>query len=382
MQRIGYGKLLVMIVCVSLLLVTFMEIHEARAPGDATIFIDPGLIRVYPGNNFTITINVTNVDSLGAWQVVLKYNQTVMNVTAMWVPTENVFGDPAVYPQQSVVPIYGVDYLDHQGYVGFGNSRFSGEVSVSSGVLCMANCTALGEGGTTLLIATRGTPVFVSPNQADAFASFLGTWSDQYQAYVDIPQPLRAKSAVMTSGGGATKPIAAFTATPTLPERAGHLILDGHRPIGDTMFSQAYKTYPVTFNASSSLGMLTLENGTKELSNAGISEYQWDFGDGSNATTDNPIITHTFGNTGNWHVTLWVEDKETPRAKSDTVEMIMVVGLVLDVFNWMPFIYAVFALIVAAVVFYVYRETRRYLRVRRELRARRLSSKRLSQPSQ
>lgn len=382
MQRISYGKLVVMIVCASLILAMFIEIHETKAPGDATIFIDPGLIQVSPGENFTITINTTNVDSIGAWQLVLKYNQTVMNVTAMWVPIDNVFGDPAVYQQQSVQAIYGQDYYDHQGYVGFGNSRFVGEVPVSNGILCMANCTALGEGATTILVATRSDPVFVSPNQADAFASFLGTWDDNKQQYVDISQPLRAKSAVLAIGGAATKPLATFTATATLPEKAGHLILDGHRPIGDTAFSQAYKSYPVTFNASSSIGLLIMENGTKVLNNAGIARYYWVFGDGSNATTDNPIIVHTFGNTGNWHVSLSVEDKETPPAASDTVEMIMVVGLVLDVFNWTPFVYTLFALIAAAIVFLVFRETRRYLQTRKELRARRLTGKQLSPPVQ
>jgi PKD repeat protein len=381
MQRISHGKIIVAMICASLLLATFIGTHETRAENEATLLIDPGLIQVSPGDNFTLTINATNVATMGEWQVVLKYNQTVMNVTAMWVPTDNVFGDPAVYQQQTVQPDYGVDFEDGMGYAGFGNSRYVGEVSVSNGILCMVNCTALDEGASTIQLATKSNPVTKSAFSS-GFASFLATWSDQYQEYRDIPQPLSVKSAAMTSGNAVSKPIATFVATPTLPESTGHLILNGHAPIGDTGYSQGYETYPVTFNASSSIGTLTLDNGTKVLSNAGISEYHWDFGDGTNVTTNNPIIVHTYGETGDYDVTLWVEDKETPPTASDATELIMVIGLVLDYFNWTPFLYTVFALIAALIVFITYREIRGYLRTKRELRARRLTSKRPSPPMQ
>lgn len=368
-------------ICASLLLMPFIGICEIRAENEATMLIDPSLIRVSPGGNFTLAINATNVASMGAWQVVLKFNLTVMNVTAMWVPTDNIFGDPAVYQQQTVAPDYGVDFGDGMGYAGFGNSRYVGEVSVSNGVLCMVNCTALNDGASTIQIATRSNPVIQSAFSS-GFASFLATWIDQYQEYRDIPQILSVKSAVMTCGNVASKPIATFVAAPTLPETAGHLVLKGHTPIGDVGYAQAYKTFPVNFNASSSIGTMTLENGTKVLSNAGISAYYWTFGDGTNATTDNPIISHTYNETGSFTVTMWIEDKETPPAASDTTKLIMVVGLVLDYFNWTPFLYTIFALIAALIVFITYREIRGYLRTKRELRARRLTSKRVSPPSQ
>lgn len=377
MQRISQGKIAVVMICASLLLATSIGIHETRAENEATILIDPSFIQVSPGDNFTLTINATNVATIGAWQVVLKFNLTVMNVTEMWVPTDNAFGDPAVYQQQTVAPDYGVDFTDGMGYAGFGNSRYVGEVSVTNGILCMVNCTALNEGATTIQLATRSNPVTKSAFSS-GFASFLATWSDQYQEYRDIPQTLLVKSTVLTSGNVASKPIAVFAATPTLPESTGHLILKGHTPIGETGYSQGYTTYPVTFNASNSIGMLTLENGTKVLSHDGISKYHWNFGDGTNVTTDNPIINYTYSETGNYHATLSVEDKETPPATSDNTELIMVVGLVLDYFNWTPFLYTIFALIAALIVFIAYREIRGYLSTKRELRERRLTSKRPS----
>jgi hypothetical protein len=319
---------------------------------------------------------------MGEWQIVLKYNLTVMNVTSMWVPTENVFGDPAVYQQQSVQPDYGVDVMDLLGYVGFGNARFSGEVSVSNGILCKANCTVLGEGQTTILIATKSTPAYKSIKQSDAFASFLGTWSDQYQQYVDIPQPLRTESAIMTSGATLSRPIAVLKATPTRVDKAKYIVLDGHPPAGDTQFVQAYKTYPVTFNASESYGMLVLNNGTKVISNAAIGKYHWDFGDGTNTTTDEPMIVHTYAAVGPLKASLWIEDKNAPPSNSETVTINLVIGLVLESFNWTPFVYVIIAIVAAGAAFYVFRETRRYLRARRELRARRLTSKRLPPTSQ
>jgi hypothetical protein len=377
MQKTSHKKIVAAVICASLLLILLVGIHEIGAENEATILIDPERIRASLGENFTLTINATNVASLGAWQVVFKFNQTVMNVTGMWVPTDNVFGDPATYQQQTVAPDYGVDFADGMGYAGFGNSRYVGEVSVLNGVLCKVNCTALSEGATTIQIATRSNPVTKSAFSS-GFTSFLATWSDQYQEFRDIPQTLSVKSAVMTCGNVASKPIAIFAAVPTLPERTGHLVLSGHVPIGETGYAQAYKTFPVTFNASSSIGTLTLENGTKVLNNSGISQYHWIFGDTTNATTDTPIISHTYDGTGSFTVTLWVEDRETPPATSDVTELIMVVGLVVDYFNWTPFLYTIFALIAVLIVFIAYREIRGYLRAKKDLRARRITSKRPS----
>jgi hypothetical protein len=374
MQRNNREKILVSIICGVLLLATLAEVHETRGEGQSSMFIDPAVIQVSPGDNFTITVKASDVDSMGAWQVALKYNLTVMNITALWIPDENVFGDPNVNQQQRVEPSYGVDYLDGLGYVLFGNSVFFGEVSVSSGLLCMANCTALSPGSTTILIATKSNPAHLGPSAGQMF-SFLGTWSDQYQTYVDIP--MSERSGIMINGGVAARPIAMFTITPTSPEKVSRVLIGGHAPI-EGEYWQAYKGYSVTFNASSSIGRLTLDNGTTVATTYGISEYFWDFDDGTNATTDNPIIEHTYWTVGTYYVKLRVKDKETPPAESETIQKTLLVGLVLDIFDWSPLVYLVLAIAVVAAAFYVFKGTRSYLRRRKELETRRLMLKRSS----
>jgi hypothetical protein len=74
-------------------------------------------------------------------------------------------------------------------------------------------------------------------------------------------------------------------------------------------------------------------------------EYHWNFGDANQLTTSDPIINYTYEETGSFTVTLWVEDKETPPTASDSTQLIVVVGLVLDYFNWTPFLYAIFGTI-------------------------------------
>ncbi|WP_048057938.1 PIP-CTERM sorting domain-containing protein [Methanothermococcus okinawensis] len=70
-------------------------------------------------------------------------------------------------------------------------------------------------------------------------------------------------------------------------------------PVADFTYSPTYPKVnkQVIFNALSSYD--------KE---SGIN-YSWDFGDGFNANTTNPIITHTYNNPGNYTVTLTVHDE-------------------------------------------------------------------------
>jgi hypothetical protein len=184
------------------------------------------------------------------------------------------------------------------------------------------------------------------------------------------------------SGGGLSKPIAVFTVDPEVPDRKDRLVLPGHKPIGDTDFAQAYKFLPVLFNASTSLGLLTLPNGTRVLSNSAITTYYWDFGDGENATTNTSIIEHTYLNTGNWVVKLSVEDKSVPPQTSETATKLMVIGLVLEYYDWTPVVYTVIGLIGVLIAFLLFREIRGYMRSKRMMSARRLASKRPPPSSQ
>jgi hypothetical protein len=178
----------------------------------------------------------------------------------------------------------------------------------------------------------------------------------------------------MIVGGGASKPIALFTAAGEVPQGSGNLVLPGHPPVGDFLYAQAYRDYVVTFNASASLGVITLENGTRVIGVAAIGKYKWDFGDGNITSTNNPVIMHTYYDTGSFMAKLTVEDLENPPATSDQVQLTIVVGLVLTRLDWTPFIYAVFAIIIVGVVFYAAKEVKSYNKHRRELKERKLLS--------
>lgn len=189
------------ILCAILIPAMFVVIDHATASGDAWIIMDPQLIHVHVGENFTITVNATNVDSMGLWNVVLKYNVTVMNVTEIWIPTGSVFGDPAVYQQFRAGPHYGKDFFDQLGYVDYGIAVYWGDVSVTNGILFKANCTALGEGTTTIQIATKTSPACDGPLPRLGWYSSLCVWDPNIGSgeYCEIIQPLRVKNAVMTT---------------------------------------------------------------------------------------------------------------------------------------------------------------------------------------
>ncbi len=364
MQNTNCGKLVALMICVSFLLAFGAQANQARAAGETKIIIDPELIQVSSGDNFTIVINATNIEVLSTWQLTLKYNASVMNVTAMWVPAGiSVFGSATQIPVQ---PDLGIDLLDSMGYVNYGNSLLGDPVSVSNGILCKANVTALAEGQTTILIATSSNRAHKTTNEYDAFYSYVLDANNEEVPYT-------TKSATMIVGAGASKPIALFTATGESSLTSGNLVLHGHPPTGD-VYAQAYKNYPVTFNASASFGVITLDNGTKVIGVAAIGKYNWDFDDGNITSTNDPVIMHTYNGTGSYLVKLTVEDKENPPATSESVQLTIVVGLVLQRFDWIPFIYAVFAIVAVAAVLYAAKELKAYTRQRRELKARRLLS--------
>jgi len=365
MQNIKCGKLVVVMICVSFLLALVAQANQARAAGGTKIIIDPELIQVSSGDNFTIVINATNIANLSAWQLTLKYNASVMNLTAMWVPAGiSVFGSATQVP---VEPDLGIDVLDSMGYVNYGNTLLGDPVSVSNGILCMANVTALAEGQTTILIGTSSNRAHKTWNEYDAFYSFVLDADNEEVPYT-------TKSATLIVGAGASKPIALFAATGDSPLTSGNLVLPGHPPVGDVVYAQAYKGYSVTFNASASFGVITLNNGTKVIGVAAIGKYNWDFADGNITSTNDPIIMHTYDQTGSFIVKLTVEDKENPPATSDPVQLTLVVGLILTLFDWTPFIYAVFAIIIVGVVCYAAKELKAYIKQRRKLKARRLLS--------
>jgi hypothetical protein len=371
MQGSNCSKLGVIVICAIVLLGGSVQIREIKADSETQMIIHPGLINVEPGDNFTITINATNVVSLSTWQLALKFNLTLMNITTMWVPAGvSIFGNLA---SVGVDYIFGVDILDHMGYVAYGNSLILDTVTSANGILCKVNCTAIEEGTTTILIATKGDRAHITPSNYDAFYSFLLDADGNEMQYAET-------SATLISGGGTSKPVAKFTVITPVPDNSSRLVLSNHPPVGDALYYQTYVDMPVAFDGSASFGVTILTNGTKVQGNVAISKYIWNFGDGNVTSTDGPLINYTYKNTGNWPVSLTVEDKADPAAKSDTVSYQMYVGLVLDYFNWTPFVYGVFVLVGAGLVYYIFMETRKYVRSRRVTKAQKMLMKK-SRPS-
>jgi parallel beta-helix repeat protein len=159
-----------------------------KAPGDAWITLNPPSPKVSRGDNFTITVNVSNVDLMDAWQIILKYNLTTMYITDLWIPTDNIFGDPHLIPQVSSGPEYHTNF-DEMGYVIFGNSLILGNVSVTDGILFKANCTILGEGSTAIMITDL-------PGGSGSSALLL--YNELFQTEFAIPQPVYVRNAALT----------------------------------------------------------------------------------------------------------------------------------------------------------------------------------------
>ena len=168
-----------------------------KAPGDALITLNPTRIEVHRGDNFTITVSASNVDLMDAWQVFLKYNLTLVSVTDLWVPQDNVFGDPNVVMQVSNGPDYGREwFLYGMNYVSFGNSLYLGNVSVTEGILFKANCTALSEGFTSIMIATKNNHVAVGEWIPDRFSTLL-LYNELYQSEREIAQSVRVQNTAL-----------------------------------------------------------------------------------------------------------------------------------------------------------------------------------------
>lgn len=296
------------------------------------ILITPNIVNVQPEENFTLTLNVTNVTNLFAWQVALKYNGTIINCTGVWTPEDNVFGGKLTVP---VEPVYGKDYKDGLSYVLYGYSLLSPPgVTVSTGVLFKLNFTALEAGATTIVIATKESPAW--QDQLLSWDSYL---LDDKEPGNEIP--FHGGSSTIICGEANAPPIAKFTATPSAVNATGKLVLLGNPPAGGAHYVQTFKGVPVTFNASGSYdpdGRVTL--------------YKWDFGDGVTAEVSDPVITHAYNSTGQFVVTLVVVDNGTEPLSSKAVSTVIVVGLVLDLFDWMPYVYGLTAVFVVLVAVY------------------------------
>jgi hypothetical protein len=129
-------------------------------PGSASAFlISPSSETLSVNESFTITVNLTNAQDLSAWQVVLKYNGTCLNMTSLWVPDNNVFAGHQVDPLGPINPFYR-DSIDGLSSGIIAESLYDNDaVTNENGVLCSANFTALSAGQSLIEIAVKSNPL-------------------------------------------------------------------------------------------------------------------------------------------------------------------------------------------------------------------------------
>ena len=172
------------------------------------VSVDPLLLNVPVGDSGVISLGMTDVVDLATWQVALKYNATVLNLTALWIPGDNVFDNLS---QVSPDPVFGKDAVDGLDYVLYGDSLMFGAVNASAGVLFRANFTGLSVGETPIAIATKWGPVHFTNNSWDVFYSFLLDSSMEEMAFVeengDATVGVATFLTLTSTSGGTTSPV-------------------------------------------------------------------------------------------------------------------------------------------------------------------------------
>jgi hypothetical protein len=323
------------------LLVFAIPLCASRVNADVTaqISVNPSFSSGTINDTLTITIELKNVANLYGWQVALEYNATVANCSAAWVPDDSVFAGKNFFSIPSVVNAPTFEGLN---YLLIGETLISGSVDISNGKLFEANFTIDAIGSTSVLIADRQNPV--------QFGGY--TWEVWYSQLVDAEQqdiPFTGQSGVISNGGN-IKPIALFTATTPNVDNRTYLVINGPAPTGVSSYVRGYAGMATVFNASGSYDH-----------DGRITQYLWDFGvPGIPAVeTNDPVINCTYNATGRYLVTLTVWDNGTPPLSSDKFTQYIEVDLVLQRYDWTPFLYTVFGLIIVAVVILGVRSVRK-----------------------
>lgn len=357
-SRRRLGEISAIILCAMILSALSVRVPTVSAASKPQIIISPSFAALNIGQTFTMTVNLTDFPNLFVFQVVFKYNGTVLNMTSLTYPSNFVFsGQTSI----TVEPPYDTqakgDTVDHLNYTVAGASLIgAGSVSVSNGVLCEANFTVVGVGESTIGIATVNRPAY---SNKDTFYTFFQD-PDQIVEYTDFV----TKGCTILSGVSNAAPIAAFTVIHSTADSKTNLVLSQNPPSGVANYAVSYEDMPTGFNASESYSPV-----------GHISKYIWNFGDGNttvvNATSPaDSFITHVYHTIGMFTVNLTVVNNgsiNSPPLESLPATYVILVDLELPYYDWTWFIYTVAALIVAAIAIAAGRSAVRRAR-RRELK--------------
>lgn len=248
-------SLLVLLTIISVI-GTLLNANITSSSTTATVYVDPSIMYASPGEDFTLSIRIEDVADLHTWQVGLYFDASVLSFT-------NVSeGD---FLRKGGKTTYGYVYADEvgDGYVMFTWSTEGMFWESGSGTLATVDFEVLQKGESRLNITNYDTtlikmnpppiPPGGEPQEEIPFTPVDGL-------FFNIIDP----------------PMADFTYSPSLPG------------INET----------VTFDASASNTTAPFE----------ISEYQWNFGDGTMANETDPVTTHSYLTGGVYNVSLIVID--------------------------------------------------------------------------
>jgi thermitase len=307
----------------------------ASSPNSTRIYFDPSdyifdATAVSIGYRFNLTVEAEDVSDLVAWDVGLSYDDSIINMTRWFEPTwdsEYVF-----YGRDTIFPAYTYSHLGlGSGYIMGMASLYERAVSfVGSKKLCVIEfeITAIPEQVETLscdlLIDNDDTFLLDSAINVIPAIKENGYYALIWGAPPPPPPPgiQRIGTAAVTELAPGKEITLTFTwntvyvtpsyyriwaeASAVLGEsnRTNNFYVDGiirieKLPVASFTHSPLFPkpAETVTFNASGS----TPDGGT-------IISYTWQFGDQNTTTTTDPIITHAYGLSGLYNVTLTITD--------------------------------------------------------------------------
>jgi parallel beta-helix repeat protein len=193
-------------IVLALFLGTIVWAHFSYA-AETEISLSPTYVEALPGDSFTIDVLVSDVSSLGAWQVAVKYNGTIVNCTSVLIPEDNVFQGKTCVPVPSIL---NEPTVDRYNYTLFGSSLYTGSVNVSKGLLFRLNFTARTYGSTQLQIATKENPARYGTRPYEMHYSVLVNGDGQELPFAtedgSIEVGTRQTLTLTTSEGGTTNP--------------------------------------------------------------------------------------------------------------------------------------------------------------------------------
>ena len=317
---------------VALIFISMLNVIPISGQGESEVFPDPATVYLLePGENFTLTIKVKNVNDLFSWQVALEYNDTVANITGWEIPPDNVFGADAIEIPAQI----DVSKTENKYFV-YGALKF-GTVDVVEGILCKINFTTLNYGYTTLRFGTPGDPIVQSNSLWDG-TKWVPSWYVMLKdgTNSDITYTAKNCEVIIASGETYVPPKASFTATSVQFNTEGLLLL------GNTTY---FSKRDIIFNASESYDP-----------DGEIVTYQWDFGDGTLLNSSEPVVHHQYQEAKTYEITLVVQDDDGLTSEPFTKSI--KVGLVLRVLNWLYYLeimgIIILVLIVVSVVWKIY----------------------------